>query len=45
MTELNADFTQPAFVRTAELDWQPSPSPSVHRKRLDLAGPAEAGRV
>ena len=45
MTELNADFSQPAFVRTAEVDWQPSPSPSVHRKRLDLAGPAEAGRV
>lgn len=27
------------------MDWQPSPSPTVWRKRLELSGPAEAGRV
>lgn len=42
---LNADFTKLATVHTAAMAWQSSPSPSVWRKRLDLAGPAEAGRV
>ena len=42
---LNADFTDAAFADTGAMDWQASPSPSVLRKRLDLAGPAEAGRV
>jgi anti-sigma factor ChrR (cupin superfamily) len=32
-------------VAGAELDWQPSPSPEVWRKRLFHAGPPEAGRV
>lgn len=27
------------------MDWAPSPSPTVWRKRLELAGPVEAGRV
>ena len=31
--------------RTAELDWQPSPVAGVWRKRLELAGAVEAGRV
>jgi anti-sigma factor ChrR (cupin superfamily) len=33
---LNTDFTRRVVVRTAEMDWQASPSPSVWRKRLDL---------
>ncbi len=44
-TGLNDDFSQIAFADTAAMDWSASPSPSVWRKRLDLAGPAEAGRV
>ncbi len=42
---LNDDFSQRVLLDTAVMDWQPSPSPSVWRKRLDLAGPKEAGRV
>ena len=42
---INADFSRPAIVHTAAVDWQPSPSPSVWRKRLDLAGPSETSRV
>ncbi len=42
---LNADLSQRAVVRTADMDWQPSPSPTVWRKRLYLDGPAEAGIV
>ncbi len=33
---LNADFSQPAGMDTAGMDWQASPSPTVWRKRLDL---------
>lgn len=33
---LNADFTKRAVMETAKMDWQPSPSPTVWRKRLDL---------
>jgi len=33
---LNADFTRPAAMDTAAMDWQASPSPTVWRKRLDL---------
>ena len=42
---INADFTKLATVHTARADWQASPSPTVSRKRLDLAGAAEASRV
>ena len=42
---LNADFNRPAVLHTAVVDWQASPSPTVWRKRLDLSGPKEAGRV
>ena len=42
---LNADFTQAVLIDTAGLPWQASPSPTVWRKRLELYGPAEAGRV
>ncbi len=33
---LNTDFAQRVVIRTAEMDWQASPSPTVWRKRLDL---------
>jgi anti-sigma factor ChrR (cupin superfamily) len=46
MTEtLNADFSQRAVMHTTAMDWQASPSPSVWRKRLDLAAGAETSRV
>ena len=41
---LNADLGQPAHADTADMAWQPSPSPSVWRKRLDLFG-GEQSRV
>lgn len=41
----NADLAARAVVRSAEIDWQPSPSPTVWRKRLYLDGPREAGIV
>ena len=42
---LNRDFSKRVVIRTEEMEWQASPSPSVWRKRLDLAGDAEASRV
>ena len=45
MTELNADRSRFAAVRTADMDWQPSPSPGVWRKRLELMGGEETGLV
>ena len=39
---LNANFDQRVVIRTTELDWQPSPSPTVLRKRLELSGPVES---
>ncbi|WP_299393165.1 cupin domain-containing protein [Pelagibius sp.] len=33
---LNADFTRPAAMDTAKMEWQASPSATVWRKRLDL---------
>lgn len=42
---INGDFEQRTVVHTGEMAWQQSPSPSVIRKRLFHAGPAEAGRV
>jgi len=41
---LNADFTARAVMDTNAMDWAPSPSPTVWRKRLDLIG-GEHGRV
>ena len=43
--DINGDLTKLAVVHTADVEWQRSPSASVWRKRLDLSGPAEAGRV
>jgi anti-sigma factor ChrR (cupin superfamily) len=36
--EINADFSIPAVVNTAVLDWQSSPAAGVLRKRLELVG-------
>ncbi|CAM9425557.1 unnamed protein product, partial [Hapterophycus canaliculatus] len=32
-------------VHTSAMEWAPSPSPSVWRKRVALEGPQESGRV
>ena len=46
MTErINADFSRSAIVRTNGMEWRPSPASGVWRKRLELVGEAEAGRV
>jgi len=42
---LNGDFSKAAVLRTDDMDWVQSPSPTVWRKRLEHTGPAEAGRV
>jgi anti-sigma factor ChrR (cupin superfamily) len=43
--ELCADFSRLEVVHTADLPWTASPSPGVLRKRIELYGPAERGRV
>ena len=45
MVDLNADFSSPVMVRTAAMEWQPSPGAGVWRKRLELLGANESGRV
>lgn len=45
VTELNADFSKTALMRTSAMQWQASPAPGVWRKRLELRGAAESGRV
>lgn len=45
MSGLRDDLAQLAIVHTDELAWQPSPSPTVWRKRLELHGDVERGRV
>ena len=42
---LNGDLTRYASVDTASMDWTPSPSGTVFRKRVHLVGPAESGQV
>ncbi len=44
MENLNDDPTRRVVMDTAAMEWQPSPSPTVWRKRLDLIG-GEHGRV
>ena len=44
-TDLNADLSKRVAVATAAMPWSPSPSPSVWRKRVHRAGPAESGQV
>ena len=43
--QLNADKFERAVCDTNAMDWQPSPVVGVWRKRLELSGPVEAGRV
>lgn len=43
--QLNADFSRRVVCDTKAMDWQPSPVEGVWRKRLELSGAAEAGRV
>ncbi len=45
MVELNSDYSKPVVVRTAAMEWQFSPGAGVWRKRLELRGGAESGRV
>ena len=42
---LNGDMNKRVAVHTSTLDWQPSPSGTVWRKRLHLVGGAESGQV
>lgn len=45
MSGLRDELAQLAIVHTDELAWQPSPSATVWRKRLELRGDVERGRV
>jgi anti-sigma factor ChrR (cupin superfamily) len=42
---MNADPTRPALIHSDKEHWQPSPSPTVWRKRLELRGSSEKGMV
>lgn len=42
---INGDMSIRAAVDTSLMDWSPSPSGSVWRKRVHLVGPPEAGQV
>jgi len=42
---LNGDLSLRVAVDTTSMEWSPSPSGSVWRKRLHLVGPPEAGQV
>ncbi len=42
---INADLSARAVADTAQMEWTPSPSGSVWRKRVHLAGPPESGQV
>lgn len=43
--ELNSDYSVRVVVDTSELEWVESPSKGVWRRRLELSGDAEQGRV
>ena len=43
--QINADFSQSIVVQTNDMEWQKSPAPGIWRKRLELVGETEAGRV
>lgn len=45
MAELNADFSKPVVLDTSAMHWQSSPATGVWRKRLELRGADESGRV
>jgi hypothetical protein len=42
---VHGDMTVVATADTNQMEWTPSPSGSVHRKRVHLVGPAESGQV
>jgi anti-sigma factor ChrR (cupin superfamily) len=42
---INGNLSIRASADTAQMDWTPSPSGSVWRKRVHLVGPAESGQV
>ena len=43
--QINADFSQFAVVHTNDVEWQQSPTAGIWRKRLELSGEVESGRV
>ena len=45
MTSLNGDMKLRACMDTASMEWQPSPSGSVWRRRVHLVGQPESGQV
>lgn len=42
---INGDLSVPVVMSTSEMEWAPSPSGTVWRKRLHLVGPPESGQV
>ena len=42
---INGDLARRAVMDTRAMEWHPSPSGTVWRKRLHLVGPAESGQV
>ncbi|CAM9402519.1 unnamed protein product [Ectocarpus sp. 12 AP-2014] len=44
-SQLSVDRNVRVSVHTSGMEWAPSPSPSVWRKRVALEGPQESGRV
>jgi len=44
-SSINGDLAVRVAVDTAAMEWAPSPSGTVWRKRMHLVGPAEAGQV
>jgi len=45
MPVINGDLSRRVSVDSTRMDWSPSPSGTVWRKRLHLVGPPEAGQV
>jgi anti-sigma factor ChrR (cupin superfamily) len=45
VSNLRADVRRLEVAHTDEMPWAPAPVPDVWRKRLELSGPPEAGRV
>lgn len=42
---INGDLSMRAAADTSRIEWAPSPSGSVWRKRVHLVGPPESGQV
>ncbi len=42
---IHADFSRRVVADSSSMNWEPSPSPTVWRKRLSLSGGAESGIV